>query len=172
MSTRDAWGTSRPFTLKISLRALSRAGSAGAIQLLPSQRNVALYDPMPAEPRTLGAVEKEQLAFVQRDVTPYPQGQLFFVSFSKLTGFDFVTYQSFPPPEGRPRGFASSSKPSPQSFRENFCFSSYAQQDFLLRPVLQNRGSCCRPQGFFRKRHTTIRSTSVASYFLSQFLTS
>ena len=133
------------FTLKISLRALSRAGSAGAIQLLPSQRNVSLYDPMPAQPRTLGAVGKEQLTFVQRDVTPYPQGQLFFVSFSKLTGFDFVKYKSFPPPEGSPRGFASSSKPSPQSFRKNFCFSSYAQQGFLLRPVLQNRGSCCTP---------------------------
>ena len=145
MSTRDAWDTSRLFTLKISLRALSRAGSAGAIQLLPSQRNVALYDPMPAEPRTLGAVGKGQLTFVQRDVTPYPQGQLFFVSFLKLTGFDFVKYESFPPPEGRPRGFASSSKPSPQSFRENFCFSFYAQQGFLLGPVLQNRGSCCTP---------------------------
>ena len=31
----------------------------------------------------------------------------------------FVQYKSFPPPEGRPRGFASSYKPSPQSFREN-----------------------------------------------------
>ena len=94
---------------KISLRALSRAGSAGAIQLLPSQRNFALYDPMPAEPRTLGAVVKGQLTFVQRDVTPYPQGQLIFVSFSKLIGFDFVKYKSFPPPEGRPRGITLSS---------------------------------------------------------------
>ena len=77
MSTRDARDTSRPFTLKISLRALSRAGLAGAIQLLPSQRNVALYDPMPAEPRALGDVGKGQLTFVQRHVTPFPQGQLF-----------------------------------------------------------------------------------------------
>ena len=67
-------GVPRGLSPSRSLRALSRAGSAGAIQLLPSQRNVALYDPMPAEPRTLGAVGKEQLAFVQRDVTPYPQG--------------------------------------------------------------------------------------------------
>ena len=80
-----------------------------AIQLLPSQRNVALYNPIPAEPRTLGAGGKGQLTFVQRDVTPYPQGQLFFVSFSELTGFDFVKYKSFPPPEGRPRGITSSS---------------------------------------------------------------
>ena len=159
------------FTLKISLRALIRAGSAGAIQLLPSQRKVELYDPMPAESRTLGAVGKGQLTFVQWDVTPYHQEQLFFVSFLKLTGFDFVRYKSFPPPERRPRDFASSSKPSPQSFRENFCFSSYAQKCFLLRPVLQNRGSCCTPWGFFRKRHTTIRPTSVASYLLSQFST-
>ena len=65
MSTMDAWDTWRPFALKISLRALSRAGSAGAFQLLPSQQNVALYDPMPAKPRTLGAVGKGQLTFVQ-----------------------------------------------------------------------------------------------------------
>ena len=84
----------------------------------------------------------------------------------------FVQYKSFPPPEGRPRGFASSYKPSPQSFRENFCFSSYAQQGFLLYPVLQNRGSCCASWGFFRKRHTTIRSTSAASYLLSFWLAS
>ena len=72
MSTRDVRDTSRPFTLKISLRALSRAGLAGAIQLLPNQRNVALYDPMPAEPRALGAVGH---------VTPFPQGQFFFREF-------------------------------------------------------------------------------------------
>ena len=118
MSTRDARDTSRPFTLKISLRALSRAGLAGAIQLLPSQRNVALYDPMPAEPRALGAVGKGQLTFVQRHVTPFPQGQLFFVSFSELTGspllwssreVDFVKYKIFPSSEERSRGITSSS---------------------------------------------------------------
>ena len=110
--------TSRPFTFKISLRALSRAGLAGAIQLLPSQRNVALYDPMPAEPRALGAVGKGQLTFVQRHVTPFPQGQLFFVSFSELTGspllrssreVDFVKYKIFPSSEERSRGITSSS---------------------------------------------------------------
>ena len=33
-----------------SPRTQSRAGSAGAIQLVSSQRKVAVYDPMPAVP--------------------------------------------------------------------------------------------------------------------------
>ena len=155
-----------------------RAGSTGAIQLSSSQRNVAPFIPMPAAAKEQGVVRKGKTIIRPTRCTLLPANSVIFpellslnlISFSMIfQGSWFVQYKSFPPPEGRPRGFASSYKPSPQSFRENFCFSSYAQQGFLLYPVLQNRGSCCASWGFFRKRHTTIRSTSAASYLLSQF---
>ena len=84
VATRDAEDTSRPNTLKIHLRAQSRAGSARAIQLLPTERNVALYDSMPAKPRTLGAVGKGQTNIRPMRSSPLPTRSLIFLEFLEI----------------------------------------------------------------------------------------
>ena len=135
---------------------------------------------MPAAPKEQGVVRKGKTIIRPTRCTLLPANSVIFpellglnlISFSMIfQGSWFVQYKSFPPPEERPRGFASSYKPSPQSFRENFCFSSYAQQGFLLYPVLQNRGSCCASWGFFRKRQLSVLQVLPLTFLVS-FLTS
>ena len=119
-----AMDTPRTNTLEVSLRAQGRAESAGAIQLSSGERNVALFEPMPAEPRTQWVVGKWQTNIRSTRCSPLPARSVIFLEYLKINlissiwsskGVDFVKCKSFPSSEGRPRGSASSPKPSPNS---------------------------------------------------------
>ena len=149
--------------------AQGRAGSIGAIQLPSSQRNVALFVSMPAVAKEQGVVRKGKTNIRPTKCTPLPPNSIIFpellglrlISFSMIFQGSWFVY--YPELSLLPlylhhslSGRTSASAPT-------------SNKGFLLYPVLQNRGSCCAPWGFFRKSHTTIRSISVVSYLLSQF---
>ena len=99
--TNSAVNTARPNTLEVSLRAQGRAGSAGAIQLASSQRNVVFYDPMHAVLRALWVAWKRQINIRPTTCSPLPARSIIFLEYHEIylisstmvfQGVDFVEY--------------------------------------------------------------------------------